>query len=255
MVLRLIKNDISLMKWKDRKGIEWDYVLPDKLQKKTGGKLTLLGDVGRKGKYNGDILINQNEDEIPVYNTRSKIGFFETVAGYIECVEEAEKTSGFVRIINLSKGKIIGVLLVLLILLMSVGFFVIKQRSIPELDKAAVAYQMPEGAKNTDPNLISMPGITEIIYIKESNKAITPLINPDGNECYFSYQIILRETDEVIYKSKSLKPGMALVDYAISKDLEVGEYEISILADARSLKDPDTAYNTGQINATLKVVE
>jgi len=50
------------------------------------------------------------------------------------------------------------------------------------------------------------------------------LVNPDSNRCFFVFKIILEETEEIIYVSGLVKPGMYLENITLLKALEKGEY-------------------------------
>lgn len=50
------------------------------------------------------------------------------------------------------------------------------------------------------------------------------LKNPDGNPCYFSFDIYLKDTKDVLYISKMVKPGDEIKKININKALSSGEY-------------------------------
>ena len=63
------------------------------------------------------------------------------------------------------------------------------------------------------------------------------LLNPDGNPCYFRFSLILSETDEELYRSGLIPPGMAVTDIELNRALEAGEYALRIRIESFSLSD------------------
>ena len=52
-----------------------------------------------------------------------------------------------------------------------------------DLDKEAIAYQMPNGMKNENPNEIMIPVFSELTMKTGKNKVEAGLVNPEGNPC------------------------------------------------------------------------
>lgn len=50
------------------------------------------------------------------------------------------------------------------------------------------------------------------------------LKNPEGNPCYFSFSIRLKDTGEILYTSKMVQPGDTIKRINISKPLDAGKY-------------------------------
>ena len=48
-------------------------------------------------------------------------------------------------------------------------------------------------------------------------------MNPEGNPCYFTFTLVLKDTDETIYQSKMVEPGKAITQITLSKELSAGE--------------------------------
>ncbi len=59
------------------------------------------------------------------------------------------------------------------------------------------------GEKPTGTRIPGYPSIT----IEADNKDVQMnLMNPEGNPCYFIFEIVLNDTDETIYTSKMVEP-------------------------------------------------
>lgn len=54
------------------------------------------------------------------------------------------------------------------------------------------------------------------------------LHNPQGNPCYFSFTLVLTDTDRVIYQSAMVPPGETIRQISISEPLEIGAYKAII---------------------------
>ena len=81
------------------------------------------------------------------------------------------------------------------------------------------------------------------------------LINPDGNECYFTYSIKLADTGEELYRSGLIPPGKAVMEFDLNRALSAGEYPVEVTVRTRDLKDVNIEYNAGNIDTHLEVAE
>ncbi|WP_394924322.1 hypothetical protein [uncultured Robinsoniella sp.] len=133
------------------------------------------------------------------------------------------------------------------------GFlFAMRNRGV-KLDETAIAYQMPGGIKNTDPESIMLPGYDVLEMNSETQMVDIALFNPEGNDCYFRFHIVLKKDNKELYQTGLIKPGTAVTQFKIEEKLRKGEYPIIIKVDTVDLNDPDNAYNGGAIEAVLKV--
>nr|WP_294494108.1 hypothetical protein [uncultured Mediterraneibacter sp.] len=239
--------------WKDKKKHNWNCMDQDRFMKVTGGRVAIVADAGVKGKETEDKL-TAGKHSIPLYQTRPKLGFFHKITGYIPCTDGGE--GGYVRIVGRAAGKI-AVLLIILAALIAGGIFLYlsRQEGGPEIDKAAISYEMPEGMVNTDPDSIALPGYS-ILTLSNSDGIIhSPLINPEGNTCYFVYTISLADSGEVLYESGYIEPGSAIPEFELNRTLEPGTYDIVINAAASDIDDYTQELNGGSIDALLEVEE
>lgn len=54
---------------------------------------------------------------------------------------------------------------------------------------------------------IKIPGYPSISLPADKQDAEVALLNPEGNPCYFTFELVLTDTDEVLYTSKQVEPG------------------------------------------------
>lgn len=160
--------------------------------------------------------------------------------------------AGYVRIRKKTFRKIL--ITVILLLLIAAGVFIafLYNRG-PDLDKNAIAYQLPDGVKNTDPDSILLPGFDVLEMDHTTQKVDAALLNPEGNTCFFTYSVTLKSDGTKLYQSGLIKPGTAVTSFQTDEKLDKGEYPIVILVEASDMKDPDKKYNGGAVEAVLEV--
>ena len=101
--------------------------------------------------------------------------------------------------------------------------------------------------RNTEPLVPWQPDLEEIVEVDYGSEKNIPQIqiagfsswhipvgrtesipislkNPDNNPCYFSFDIYLKDTNEVLYTSKMVKPGDEIARININKALSSGKY-------------------------------
>lgn len=78
------------------------------------------------------------------------------------------------------------------------------------------------------------------------------LENPAGNPCYFTFELVLKDTNETLYTSKMVEPGKAITNVTLSHGLENGEYPAVIKISTASLED-GSAMNGANVETTLIV--
>ncbi len=76
------------------------------------------------------------------------------------------------------------------------------------------------------------------------------LMNPEGNPCYFTFEIVLSDTGESIYKSAMVEPGKAISNVKLNHSLSAGEYKATIKISTSSLTD-GTAMNGANVETTI----
>lgn len=253
----------TLKKMKGEDGGIWGYLsVKTFLSKKKYKESIIFGDVTGKACHfisdSSDSVhsyISMVQDEemktMRIYRSRDRFSFFDEILGYIS-VTNSNGVEGYVRIRKKSFKKIgIMVLLSLIIVLGIMTMFI--RRTESGLDKNAIAYQLPEGVKNTDPESIMLPGFKKVGMNSVTQKVDIALLNPDGNDCYFRYRIVLKNGDDELHQTGLIKPGTAVTNFISKVKLEKGSYPIIINVDAVDLKDPKKSFNGGAVEAVLEV--
>jgi hypothetical protein len=123
-----------------------------------------------------------------------------------------------------------------------------------ELDDNATAYEgaLPEDRSDGMPG-IAVPGYASITIPAETTDVQMALLNPEGNPCYFTFELVLKDTGESLYESKMVEPANSINAVTLSRGLAVGEYPLTIRIRTYSLED-HTAMNGANVATTLVVL-
>ena len=111
---------------------------------------------------------------------------------------------------------------------------------------------LPDKTDNAPAAGIKIPGYPSITLPKNQQTVNVALLNPEGNPCYFTFEIVLKETGESLYKSKLVPPGKAITEITMSKALSAGQYEATIKITTTSLAD-GSAMNGANVETVLIV--
>ena len=111
---------------------------------------------------------------------------------------------------------------------------------------------LPQGG-STNKDQIVLPGYDKLVIPAGEKQIEIVLPNPKGNPCYFRYTLVLQETGEILYQSKLIPPGKAVLQIELSRPLPVGDYTLLIGIDSISLADGRTPMNGGEGKALLQV--
>lgn len=99
---------------------------------------------------------------------------------------------------------------------------------------------------------IQIPGYPSITIQADTTDVTMALLNPEGNPCYFTFELVLSDTDEVLYTSKMVPPGQMVSDITLSRALSPGEYNATIRITTASLED-GSAMNGANVETLLIV--
>ena len=102
------------------------------------------------------------------------------------------------------------------------------------------------------PEGIRIPGYPSITVPADTTDIEMNLENPAGNPCYFTFELVLKDTNETLYTSKMVEPGKAITNVTLSHGLENGEYPAVIKISTASLED-GSAMNGANVETTLIV--
>lgn len=99
---------------------------------------------------------------------------------------------------------------------------------------------------------IKIPGYPSITLPANTENVSVALLNPEGNPCYFTFELVLKDTNEVLYTSKLVPPGQAIYKISLSRPLAAGEYDAILRISTTSLED-GSAMNGANVETVLMV--
>lgn len=126
-----------------------------------------------------------------------------------------------------------------------------KDSGTPAYSKDAVDWDGSFG-EDAEEGMITIPGYDTVPLKEGSDTAKIELVNPGTNDCLFQYELILEDSDEVLYTSDMLEPGKAIMSQKLSQTLTEGDYPLIIRVNTFS-KDGEESYNGSDIETTLHV--
>ena len=97
--------------------------------------------------------------------------------------------------------------------------------------------QLPDASGGDASEGIKIPGYPSITLPKDQKTVTVALLNPEGNPCYFTFEIVLKDTGESLYQSKLVPPGKAITEITMSRALSAGEYNATIKITTTSVAD------------------
>ena len=111
-------------------------------------------------------------------------------------------------------------------------------RTEPSAEKTAEKQEeKPEEKSEEKPDGIRILGYPRITIQADTKDVTMNLKNPEGNPCYFTFEIVLTDEDETLYISEMVEPGKAITNVTLSRALEKGEYPAMIKIKTTSLAD------------------
>lgn len=205
------------------------YISPIQFEQQQNANICGYTDLRlRKSKKHKEPIgvLSDNESDISyVYSTRSKTA---AIKGYIKLKDTENKY------IAITSNSILPWLLILLALLLliliSILSFCNKQHPESPIFRPNIEYNT--GTNEEEENEakgIQVRGFTTWSIPANTSKNLSiPLENPEGNPCYFSFEILLSDTGEVIYSSDMVPPGEKISRINITREFEAGDYPATI---------------------------
>lgn len=115
----------------------------------------------------------------------------------------------------------------------------------PNAGDGSVPTQAPQKAES-----IQIPGYTSITIAANTTNVKMALLNPEGNPCYFKFEIVLKDTGETIYESQYVPSGKTINDVTITHGLSAGEHPATIKISTVAL-DQKTPLNGANVETVL----
>lgn len=205
------------------------YISPIQFEQQQNANICGYTDLRlRKSKKHKEPIgvLSDNESDISyVYSTRSKTA---AIKGYIKLKDTENK---YIAITSPSILPWLLILLALLLLiLISILSFCNKQHPESPIFRPNIEHNT--GTNEEEENEakgIQVRGFTTWSIPANTSKNLSiPLENPEGNPCYFSFEILLSDTGEVIYSSDMVPPGEKISRINITREFDAGDYPATI---------------------------
>ncbi len=152
--------------------------------------------------------------------------------------------------------------IILLVLVIVAAGILIRRNTRPaEVTNYDVAFEEEqEKSEGNNPEQkieegIQIPGYKSIQIPAGTKDVSVELTNPEENKVYFEISFYLPDTKETIYKSRMIKPGQTLYDITLEKEMEAGEYPLTVKYATYTADENMTPRNGAQLNCTLIVKE
>jgi len=97
---------------------------------------------------------------------------------------------------------------------------------------------------------IKIPGYPSITIAANTPNVRMALLNPEGNPCYFKFEIVLKDTGETIYESQYVPAGKTITDVTLTHGLSEGEHPATIKISTVAL-DQKTPLNGANVETVL----
>jgi len=110
--------------------------------------------------------------------------------------------------------------------------------------------ETPSGGSS---DTIKIPGYPEIPIAAGQKNISIALLNPEGNPCYFKFELVLEDTEEILYTSDWVPPGQAVSRQTLSRELAKGSYKAVIRITTASLDESHSPMNGSNVKTTLNV--
>lgn len=205
------------------------YISPIQFEQQQNANICGYTDLRlRKSKKHKEPIgvLSDNESDISyVYSTRSKTA---AIKGYIKLKDTENKY------IAITSNSILPWLLILLALLLliliSILSFCNKQHPGSPIFRPNIEHNTGTNEeKENEAKGIQVRGFTTWSIPASTSKNLSiPLENPEGNPCYFSFEILLSDTGEVIYSSDMVPPGEKISRINITREFDAGDYPATI---------------------------
>ena len=133
----------------------------------------------------------------------------------------------------------------------ALDFSLPEERPYPGSYAGTVQFTVSAVDENT--RSVAVPGIGYVNAKAGDKKVQIGLYNPEGNPCYFQYEISLKDTGEVIYTSDDLiVPGTSVDTIELTRALDAGSYPALLKVRVLSL-DTQEDMNGSEISFELRV--
>lgn len=188
---------------------------------------------------------------LPIYRCTYNKRLYEPY-GYVQCEDDT-----YLVILQLRIRKFL-LMFLLLVLLVLFGLFLYRGigQNGPDLEPGTrdfkAAQKLPDDYGETS---IIIPAF-QSLYVRAGDTGVkTVLWNPEKNQVYFQFQLVLKNTQEVIYESRLVPPGQAIYELSLKRSFDPGVYPLIVRVTTYDVKEYEQQMNGGEVETSLNVVK
>ncbi|MCL1981891.1 MAG: hypothetical protein FWG53_02205 [Clostridiales bacterium] len=75
----------------------------------------------------------------------------------------------------------------------------------------------------------ALPGYETVTVPAETTRVEMALLNPEGNSCLFTFEVVLKGMDASLYESGMVAPGMCIENFSLLQPLPKGEHKAAVI--------------------------
>lgn len=214
-----------------------------------GGYL-LSGIIGKGAKEECGKL-HLEDDVLPIYRCTYNKHLYEPY-GYVLCEDDT-----YLVILQLRIRKFL-LLFLLLALLLLFGLFLYRGmgRSGPDLEPGTRDFKAAQKLSDDyGETRIIIPAFQPLNVRAGDTGVKTVLWNPEKNQVYFQFQLVLKNTQEVIYESRLVPPGQAIYELSLKRSIDAGVYPLIVRVSTYDIEEYEQQMNGGEVETSLNVVK
>ena len=218
--------------------ISWPYIPCGQAQ--TEHKVApVAGDIGYKGTPTGNFLLRKGQ-KTEVFPYKQQLRWNETVLGFVPCTDETGKKYS-IRVVHRSHRVYIWAGTVLGAILLGLAIWGI--------------IALASGGKQIDLEnaTTNLPVYSRLQALAGEPETAICLENPPENIVSIRYYIYLRDTGELLYRSRWLQPGETAYNITLRRTLPPGQYPILIQQKTRLESNTEVNLNDGRTESLLTV--
>lgn len=231
----------------------FDYCSKKKFRSmyKDAGGYHVIGAIGAGCKHTLDNWHDAGKNF--AYDSIEHNSFLYGIKGYVEVGDNT-----FVAVMENVLWKRIASLVaaIAIVVALLLGGYLLNQSDGPEIDGNSSKYNpkivLPE---KSNPDTISLPGYGDINMFAGTSDLKIALWNPETNQVYFKFTILLEDTEEKLYESKFVEPGNAITEVKLSRALEQGIHPVIVRIDTFDINDYKVKKNGGEAKARVIALE
>ena len=104
------------------------------------------------------------------------------------------------------------------------NYLLTRNLTIEDTPTPLASFPMTAISGENNPNYL-IPGFSSITIPAGVTGVKMTLPNPEGNSCWFSFEVVLADTGEVLYISELLPPAERIERITLTRELDQGEYK------------------------------